>query len=149
LRRAPEPLVRLVLVLFAGWAAVALAREAGGALASWDARQINRPPCLWRLGMAPAERLRRCLDGVEGWLPANSTVIFVSPPGECGAEFFRWRWAAYLLPDLDVVLPDDVAGGKLAAYLIAYRTEPVPPPGAHLVLVRQLDGGRLFRIHRP
>jgi hypothetical protein len=143
------PLVRLVLVLFASWAAVALARETGGALAGWDARHANNPPCLWRFGMAPAERLRRCLAGVEGWLPPGTTVVFASPPGGCSAEFFRWRWAAYLLPDLDVVLPDDLAGGKLAAYLVAYRTEPVPPPGTHLELARQLAGGRLFRIHRP
>jgi hypothetical protein len=142
-------LVRLVLVLFVGWAAVTLARATGATLAVWDARQINRPPCVWRLGMAPAERLRRCLAGVEGRLPPDTVTVFVSPPGTCGAEFFRWRWAAYLLPDLDVVSPDDAAGRTVASHLIAYRTEPVPPPGAHLVLVRQLEGGRLFRIHRP
>jgi hypothetical protein len=149
LRPTPQPLVRLVLVLFVGWAAVTLARATGDTLAGWDAREVNRPPCAWRLGMAPAERLRRCLSGVEGWLPPDTVVVFVSPSGSCGAEFFRWRWAAYLLPDLDVVSPDDIAGRKAASYLIAYRTEPAPPPGAYLVLVRQLDGGRLFRIHRP
>jgi hypothetical protein len=149
LRSAPQPLVRLVLVLFVGWAAVALARETGAALADWDARQVNRAPCMWRLGMAPAERFRRCLAEVEGRVPAGSVVIFVSSPGDCGAEFFRWRWAAYLLPDLDVVTPDDLAGRHLASHLIAYRTAPVPPPGARLVLLRQLEGGRLFRIQRP
>ncbi|MBV8202971.1 MAG: hypothetical protein JOZ15_20325 [Acidobacteria bacterium] len=149
MRPPPQPLVRLVLVAFVGWAAVALVRETGAALAGWDARQINRTPCMWRLGMAPAERLRRCLAGVEGWLPAGSVVVFVSPPGVCSAEFFRWRWAAYLLPDLEIVPPDDPAGRQLASHLVAYRAEPVPPPGTHLVLLRQLEGGRLFRIHRP
>jgi hypothetical protein len=149
LRPAPQPLVRLVLVLFVGWSAVALARGTGAAVASWDARQVNRSPCMWRLGMAPVERLRRSLAGVEGWLPPDTVVLFVSSPGTCGAAFFRWRWAAYLLPDLELSSPDDVNGQRLAAYLIAYRTEPAPPPGGHLVLVRQLDGGRLFRIVRP
>jgi hypothetical protein len=149
LRPPPQPLVRTLLVLFVGWAAAALVHEGGAALAGWDARQVNQPPCTWRLGMAPAERFRRCLGGVEGWLPAGSTIIFVSSPGPCSAEFFRWRWAAYLLPDLDVVPPDDPAGRQPASYLVAYRAEPVPPPGTHLVLLRQLAGGRLFRIHRP
>ncbi len=136
-------------MLFVCWSGVALVRETAAAVAGWDARQVNRRPCLWRFGMAPVERFARCLAGVDGLLPPDSLVIFDSPPGDCSAQFYRWRWAAYLLPALDLVTPDDPAGRQRASYLIAYRTEPAPPPGARLVLVRQLAGGRLFRIDRP
>lgn len=149
LPRSPQPLIRLVLVLCVVWAGGSLAYRTGNALAGWDARRAERSPCSWQLGIAPAERLRRCLAGMEGWLPRDTVVLFVSPPGPCSAPFFRWRWAAYLLPDLEVSSPDDPSGSLKAVYLIAYQMEPAPLPGAHLVLVRQLEGGRLYRIHRP
>jgi hypothetical protein len=146
---APRPLLRLVLVLFVVWAGVALVYRTGAALAGWDARQANRSACVWRFGAVPVDRLRRCLAGVEGWLPPDSVVVFVSPPGPCSSQFFCWRWAAYLLPDLEVSSPDDPDGSRLASYLIAYHTEPAPSPGTRLVLVRELAGGVLYRIHRP
>jgi len=147
LRPAPPPLCRLLLVLFVAWAGAALAARTGLAVAGWDTRRADRPACVWRLGTGPAESLRRCLARVDGWLPADTVVVFVSPPGPC--NFFCWRWAAYLLPDLEVSPPDDVEGSRRAAYLIAYQTRPAPPRGTHLVFVRQLAGGRLYRIDRP
>ena len=149
MRPAPQPLVRLVLVLFVVWAGAALANRTGAALTGWDMRRADRPACEWSLGTGPVARLGRCLAGVEGWLPRDTVVVFESPPGPCNSRFFCWRWAAYLLPDLEVSLPDDPDGSRLAAYLIAYRTEPAAPPGSLLVLVRQLADGRLYRIHRP
>jgi hypothetical protein len=148
-RPAPPPLVRLALVLFVAWAGAAMAYRTGAALTGWDTRRADRPACEWSLGTGPVAHLGRCLAGVEGWLPRDSVVLFESPPGPCNSRFFRWRWAAYLLPDLAVSLPDDPDGSRLAAYLIAYQTEPEPPPGSRLVLVRQLADGRLYRIHRP
>jgi len=148
-RPAPQPLVRLVLVLFVVWAGAALAYRTGAALTGWDLRRADRPACEWSLGTAPVAALGRFLAGVEGWLPRDSVVLFESPPGPCNSPFFRWRWAAYLLPELEVSLPDDPDGSRLAAYLIAYRTAPAPPPGTRLVLVRQLADGRLYRIDRP
>ena len=149
MRQEPPPLVRLVLALFVVWGGVALAHETGDVLAGWDARQANREPCVWRFGMAPVERLERCLAGVEGWVPRDSVVIFASPAGPCSAEFYRWRWAAYLLPDLLVSSPGDHDGRQRAEYVIAYRMLPEPPPGASLELLRPLVGGHLYRIHRP
>ncbi|HXO41798.1 MAG TPA: hypothetical protein VN999_10135 [Thermoanaerobaculia bacterium] len=149
MRPAPQPLVRLVLVLFVVWAGAAMAYRTGAALTGWDTRRADRLACEWSLGTGPVTRLERCLAGVEGWVPRDSVVVFDSAPGPCNSQFFRWRWAAYLLPELEVSLPDDPDGSRLATYLIAYRTEPAPPPGSRLVLVRQLADGRLYRIHRP
>jgi hypothetical protein len=146
LRPIPPPFVRVLLAGALVWAAVALLREAGGTLAAWDDRATNAPPCEWHFGMAPVERLHHALAGVEGWLPRDTVLVFASPDGACGTEFFRWRWAAYLLPDLDVVLPRDAAG---AAYEATYRREPQPLPGSRLEAVRDLDGGRLYRLVRP
>jgi hypothetical protein len=139
---------RLVLGLCLGWAALALARETGDAWEGWSQRQRNNLPCGWRFGMAPVERLRRCLGGIDGLVPSGSVVAFASLPGGCSAEFFRWRWAAYLLPGLEVVSLDDPAARQLAAYLITYRRLPEPPPGTRLELLRQLEGGRVYRILR-
>ena len=149
MRPAPPPLARLVLVLFVVWAGAALAYRTGAALTGWDTRGADRPACVWRFGTGPVASLGRCLAGVEGWLPPDSVVVFDSPPGPCNSQFFCWRWAAYLLPDLEVSLPDDPDGSRLASYLVTYRTEPAPPPGTRLVLVRQLADGRIYRIHRP
>jgi hypothetical protein len=148
---AAPPLVRLVLGLYVAWAGIALASETGAALESWDLRQGNAAPCEWRFGMAPVARLRRCLAGVaaDGRVPRDSVVVFASPAGPCQADFYRARWAAYLLPELQVVAPGDPWGSPLAGFLIAYRLEPAPPPGARLELLRQLEGGRLYRIRRP
>jgi len=147
-----KPLARWLLGLLLAWSGVALTREAVVTRHDWSQRQRNVPPCLWRFGMAPVERLRACVAGVEGLLPRDSLVLFASPSaGLCNPEFFRWRWAAYLLPDLLVARPDDLEARQLATYLLAYRrpVQPAPPPGGRLVLVRQLAGGRLYRIHRP
>jgi hypothetical protein len=123
--------------------------ECRAAAASWSHRQANVLPNRWQLGSAPVSRLERCLAGVEGLLPRDSVVLFASPDGPVAAPFFRWRWAAYLLPDLNVVAPRDEDGERAAAYAIGYHLEPTPPPHSHLDLSRQMDGCRLYRIVRP
>jgi hypothetical protein len=137
--------------MFVAWAGIALASETGTALGWWDFRQGNDLPSRWRLGMAPVDRLRQCLDGVaaDGRVPRDSVVLLASPAGDRDPVFFRSRWAAYLLPRLQVVAPGDPRADAVASFLIAYHVEPAPPPGASLELVRQLAGGRLYRVRRP
>jgi hypothetical protein len=147
LLRSPQPLLRVSILLALAWAAAGLARETGAVVAALDEGQPQVPVCNWRFGMAPVERLRRTLRGVEGWLPRDSIVAFTSPAGEYDAEFYRWRWAAYLLPDLDVVPPEATA--VVAAYAVAYRRLPLPLRGCRLDLIRDLDGGRLYQVLRP
>jgi hypothetical protein len=141
--------VRLILALCLGWAVLGLIHDTADAWDGWSRRGWNSVPCAWRLGMAPVERLRRCLAGVDGLVPAGTVVAFASQNSPCDGQFFRWRWAAYLLPQLEVTTLDDVDGQQLSAYLITYRLLPAPLPGTRLYLVRQLDGGRLYRINRP
>jgi hypothetical protein len=142
------PLARLLFGLLLAWAAVALAYETATVRHDWNRRQENVPPCLWRFGMAPVERLGTCLAGVKGLLPRDTLVLFSSPTaGPCDPDFYRWRWAAYLLPDLLVARANDGEALRQASYLITYRRQPEPLPGCRLDLVRQLDGGRLYRIH--
>jgi hypothetical protein len=148
LRNSTTLLVRLALVLYVAWAGIALARETAAAAESWGLRQGNAYPCFWRLGMAPVDRLRRCLAGVEGLLPRDTVAVFTSRPALCDAEFYRWRWASYLLPRLLLTRPDDYHGRQQASYVITYRRLPDPLPGCNLVFVRQLDGGRVYRIDR-
>lgn len=136
------------------WAGIALASETGSALGWWDFRQGNAAPCRWRPGTAPVDRLRQCLAGVAaaGRLPRDSVVLFASPAGACDngdSAFYRSRWAAYLLPRLQVVAPGDPRADAVACFLISYHVEPAPPSGASLELLRQLAGGRLYRVRRP
>lgn len=145
---ATPPLARLLALLVVAWTAFALVEETAGALAGWDHRAANAPACGWRFGMAPVERFQRCLAGVEGVVPRDSVVVFLSAPGTCSAQFFRWRWASYLLPDLLLTTPEYQEGRQLATWELVYHTDPEPPPGTTLELVRQLDGGRLYRVRR-
>jgi hypothetical protein len=138
-----------VLGLWLAWAFFALVSENRGAMSAWNRRQENALPNRWEFGGAPVNRLQRCLAGVEGLLPRDSVVLFDSPDGPLAARFFRWRWAAYFLPDLNVAPPQDDRGASTASYAIGYHLEPTPPPGSHLDFSRQLDGCRLYRIVRP
>lgn len=155
--RLPRIAGSLVVGAWLAWAGFSLANDCRTALVEWRVRQANLLPNRWRFGNASVARLARCTAGVEGLLPRGSTVLFDSPAAADAARFFRWRWASYLLPDLDVVAPaavwdpkaaNDVAEGR-AAYAIAYHAMPAAPPRSHLDLSRQLDGCRLYRIVRP
>lgn len=132
---------------------VAFVAEATGELRGFDARSANANPFNWRFGMAPVVRFSRCMAEARALLPPGTLVAFVSP-GEGAAgrgggggndDFFRWRWAAYLLPELDLVRLQDASPPQAPSYLLTYRRE---APGRRFELVRQLTGGRLYRVRR-
>jgi hypothetical protein len=140
--------VRVALGLCLAWAGIALAREAHQAAFDLTHESRHIPPVAWRFGMPPVARLQRCLPAVESLVPPDSLVIFASPPGPMGAEFFRRRWAAYLAPRLNVLALDDRQAPELASYLITFGGLGGLPPGLRLELVRRLPTCGLYRILR-
>jgi hypothetical protein len=143
---------KLILGLAVAWAALALLRETAGTLAGLDIRaKIHPTPesiARWRLGTPPVARLDRCLDLVRQHVPPGRVVAFASPadtPGKKDGEFYRWRWAAYLLPEYDVAPLQGPDTGRLAQYLITWertvanpRLEPLAAqPGCQLYRVRE------------
>ena len=67
----------------------------------------------------------------------------VQADASAGGDFYRWRWAAYLLPEYDVLAISDPKAGELARYLIAHR-QPIDHPRAEKI--RQLTGCVLYRV---
>jgi hypothetical protein len=138
---------RLALGLLLGCSVLAAARafvvETRDAVAGFEGRPLNIGPFFWRSGMAPTERLARCLDEARALLPAGSVVAFASAPGPDDAAFYRWRWAAYLLPGIHLVRLEERHASPPARYVLTYRVQ-VDEHG--LALVRQLPGGRLYRV---
>jgi len=139
---------RIALALFLAWAGISLAREVHDAAFDLTHPRPNVLPVAWRFGSPPVLRLQRCLAPVENLMPLGSLVIFASPPGPMGADFFRRRWAAYLLPRSSVVALDDLQPPQLASYLVTFGGLRELPPGLHLELDRQLENCRLYRILR-
>jgi hypothetical protein len=148
LRGIPALLARLLVGVGLVWGGVALEKETVGLISGWHERQRNAPPAAWRFGSGPVERFCRLMAGAGQLLPADTVVLFVSPPGDQAAEFFRWRWAAYLLPEQNLTTLDFPDGRQLASHEIAFRREGVAPPGTRLELVRQLPLGRVWRVVR-
>ena len=103
-------------------------------------------PSAWHFGSAQAERLEACLAAVRREVPPGSHVVFASLPGPGAAELYRWRWAAYLLPEMDVLPLDSPETPRLAEYLVDYRRRLENP---RLTGMRQLPGCRLFTVRRP
>jgi hypothetical protein len=131
------------------WCVLSFFAEMGKALGEWDQRvQQPRGPRGWRFGNSQLERLATCLDDVRSRVPPGSILAFASPAGPEGAErnaFFRARWAAYLLPEHDVLAIDDPSAPLLADYAIDYRAGLDLP---QLELVAQLRGCRLLKVRR-
>jgi hypothetical protein len=140
-RRLIAVSIRLLFGLGVTWAAVCLAADTRDSLFSYRHRGGNTLPCLWRFGMAPVERLRRCAEEVRARVPAGSVVAFGSPAAECDSDFYRWRWAAYLLPDEDVVRLGDPTARQVARYVVTFR---LPLDEPRLKLLDQLYGCRLY-----
>lgn len=137
---------RLILVLFLAWSAFAFLAELAETFAGFDRRESERSdPIRWRFGVRQVGILEQCLAEARREIPAGSVVAFASPEGPAAAEFYRWRWAAYLLPEHDVLAISDPKAGELARYLIAHR-RPIDHPRAEKV--RQLTGCVLYRV-RP
>jgi hypothetical protein len=137
---------RLILVLFLAWSALAFLVELADTFEGWDRHEsVRSDPIRWRFGERQVDVLERCLAEARREMPPGSVVAFASPQGPAAPEFYRWRWAAYLLPEYDVLAISDPRAGELAEYLIAHR-QPIELPRAEKV--RQLTGCVLYRVNR-
>jgi len=141
---------KLILGFALAWGLLALLRETGHALAEVDAREQNRESVpYWRLGTPQVEELDRCLALVRQRVPPGRVVAFASPPDEATpgeqSEFFRWRWAAYLLPAHEVAPLQGPDTGRLAEYLVTYQRDFENP---RLVLLAERPGCRLYQVRK-
>lgn len=131
------------------WCVLSFSVETRKALEGWDRRSLSATgPSTWRLGNPQLERLTACLDDVRHRVPAGSVVAFASPDSQDAEQrsaFFRARWAAYLLPEHEVLSIEDPAAPREAEYAIDYRAGLNLP---RLELVARLRGCRLFKV-RP
>jgi hypothetical protein len=137
---------RLLLTLLAAWAGAGFLLEVNRATTAYDAREQAPPRGLWQLGAPNPVRLERCLAPARRTIAPGSAIAFASPDRPPGAAFLRWRWAAYLMPAHDVIQADDPAAAGLAEYAIACGTRIESP---RLEPLRDLPGGRLYRVRRP
>jgi len=142
---------QLILGFALAWGVLSLLRETGSALADLDGRaERGGDVTSWQLGTPPVERLDRCLDLVRRHVPTDRLVVFASSP-DAGpeSEFYRWRWAAYLLPRHDLALlqsPMPAETVRRAEYLLAdERTLEIP----RLEVLEERPGCRLYRVKTP
>jgi hypothetical protein len=135
-------LKRLALGLLVAWAGVGFLYEVNGAVASYDQRERPARRWAWRFGSPEPTRLALNLRQARRAIPPGSAVAFASPDRPHGATFQRWRWAAYLLADYDVLSMDDPAALPAADYAIAYRMTIEDP---RFELVGKLPDGWLYR----
>lgn len=141
----PSILRRLVLGFLLAWSAFMFLAHLQKALANYDRRRVFlSDPVQWRFGMPQIEILQRCFDEARPLIPPGSVVLFTSP-GPPEAEFFRWRWAAYGLPEHDVIQPGTPRAPEMAEYLISHQV-PIRLPRAQPM--KKLTGCQLFRV-RP
>jgi hypothetical protein len=136
-------LKRGILVAGLVWCGVGLLAALHGSVSRYDQRN-DRPtsPALWRPGTRAPARWQGCLAAAGRLLPAGATVSILSLPGPAEAEFYRWRWAAYLLPEHDVLLEDPPKAGYPRDYVLAFQRR-AEMPG--LELVYEHPGCRLYR----
>lgn len=132
------------------WCTLAFAAESEKVLREWDHRtHSSRGPATWRPGNPQLERLSTCLDDVRSRVPPGSVIAFASPKGQTPGghnDFFRTRWAAFLLPGYEVLPIDDPSAGRMAEYVIDYRSGLRLP---RLELVARLQGCRLLKVRQP
>jgi hypothetical protein len=119
-----------------GWTAFGFARATAEATSGWlDRRAYVASPAIWRLGAPQSDRLARCL----------ASALEVIPPGEPLAVAWRrpnlyfWRWAAYLLPDRDVLARVE-GDGIPVGYLVTFG--PAPSAG------ERVRGGGWCAVYR-
>ncbi len=100
---------------------------------------------LWRPGLRPTEQLGAFLDRVREVVPAGSLALFSSHPTSERQDFARYMWAAYLLPEHDLVSAarTPAAARAAAEYWIAYRTTEDHPT---LTPLWQHRDGVVYRI---
>jgi hypothetical protein len=139
-------LKRLLLGLLAVWAAAGFLHEMNRTVTGYDERgRSDADPWDWRFGSPQQVRLERCVAPALPAIPPRSAVVFVSPDVPPGNAVYRWMWAAYLLPGHDVFQISDPAAPLLAQYVIDCGAGLQHP---WLVPLRDLPGGRLYRVHR-
>ncbi|HEX9943186.1 MAG TPA: hypothetical protein VGG03_14295 [Thermoanaerobaculia bacterium] len=140
-------LKRLLLGLLAAWAAAGFLVEVNRALTGYDGRERSAAdPWAWRLGAPQHIALERCLAPARRMIPPHTALMFIAPDVPPGNAPYRWMWAAYLMPQHDVLAAGDPAAAALAQYVIACGTR---IEGSWAVPVRDLPGGRLYRVRRP
>jgi hypothetical protein len=139
-------LKRLLLGSLAAWAAAGFLQEVNRALSGYDEREHSRSdPWAWHYGAAPALQLERCVAPARQAIPLHSAIAFASPEKPPGNAIYRRMWAAYMMPGHDVFQIDDPAAPLRAQYVIDCGAGLVHP---WLVPLRDLPGGRLFRVQR-
>lgn len=135
---------RLALGLLLAWSAFAFLAELNEALGGYDRRESYRSdPIRWRSGTLQVRILEQCLAEAREIVPKGSVVVFASQPGPAQADFYRWRWAAYSMPEHDVVPLSDPRAGEIGQYLITHRL-PIEHPRAELA--KSLTGCKLYRV---
>ena len=146
---------KLILGFALAWAIAALLLETGRALAGFDDRGQSRDEVpYWRFGTPQVDELDRCLNLVRQRVPPGRVVVFASPadtpetPETPDHEFFRWRWAAYLLPRWEVAPLQDPTISRTAEYLITWRRDLEIPRLAFLAGDPGIPGCRLYQVRK-
>jgi hypothetical protein len=128
---------RLVAGLLLAWSAALLAREATAAFSGWrDRRDHSGHPFVWRFDTPATNWLARCLASADAAAEPGSRIVLLAPK----EDFFRGRWAAYLLPAHDLIADHrELANADLVVALNGATL-----PGASVV-----GGGKRCRLLRP
>ena len=128
---------RLVAGLLLAWSAALLAREAAAAFSGWrDRRDHQGHPFVWRFDTPPTRWLARCLASAEAAAEPGSRIVLLAPK----EDFYRGRWAAYLMPAHDMIADHREAAS--ADLIVALN-------GATLPGATAVGGGRRCRLLRP
>lgn len=128
---------RLVVGLLLAWSAALLAREATAAFSGWRERRGHRAHAiLWRFDTPVTNWLARCLASADAAAAPGSRIVLLAPK----EDFYRDRWAAYLLPAHDVLADRDA----LPAADLVVALNGATLPGAPAV-----GGTKRCRLLRP
>lgn len=134
---------RLVLGLLLAWSATIFLAELRESWDLYDRRVfLGGAPAGWRFGTQQVETVERCFAEARALIPAGSVVLFISPGAE-DAQFFAWRWAAYEMPEHDVVQVSSPRAVETARFLISYQVS-IQHPRAQPM--KALTGCELFRV---
>lgn len=136
-------LKRLFVGLLAAWAGYAFLIELNRGVSAWDDREHSVGAWGWRFESPETDALIRSLDVARKAIPPGAPIVFTAPDDPQGVEFAAWRWAAYLMPDRDVLSMGDPETPQLAQYAIGYQKE-IHHPRAELM--QRLPDGWLYRV---
>jgi hypothetical protein len=138
-RRLPAILLSALLA----WSALAFFRAAWTtAVFSLGPQRNYRLASRWLPGTRQVEQLERFLRVVAATTPPGSRVAFLSDKSFTSDGLYADLWAAYLLPEREVVPAADPRAWAAASYAAAWRTR-LEAPG--LVLIRTTADGAIYR----